>query len=478
MTPRTKPQIIAISITPMISGVLSFISSSTILVMILRSETKLNKPHRRLIFAMSFYDVLKSLTVIASRYPVPAGTSMWAFGNSGTCSAQGFLNQVGSTGSPFYSFSLAILYLCIIKYDMREITFRKKFEPFIHVIPNLWVWSTAIFLGVSGYMNNNGNGCWIAPYPINCIDNPDVDCIRGENAIVYKWIFAGVPVLICFVGSVIIMVLICTTVLNQHRTRRHSNSSRVPVRSTISQQQASSETPRSNNRISARFLRLFSSNETVYQPKSPASFASGLSLGQARNRNKEVVQQALLFIAAFLGSNLFTYINNIVFQVTGETPYWLAFIARTVNGLQGLFNVLVFTRPHIISLRRKHKSYSWLKAFWTIVKSGGDHDGNTRRRGKRTARRLSWISRQKPKMPANRRLSWIAKQKPTGLSPTPHVSYDTAISGLEAPSPQDESVVARLMDPETTGGGDDDGYDSEEDMKEVMKAIEMMENTV
>lgn len=38
----------------------------------------------------------------------------------------------------------------------------------------------------------------------------------------------------------------------------------------------------------------------------------------------------------------------------------------------GMFNILVYTRPKVLSLRRRrHAGYSWFKAFVMVVRAGG-----------------------------------------------------------------------------------------------------------
>jgi hypothetical protein len=58
-----------------------------------------------------------------------------------------------------------------------------------------------------------------------------------------------------------------------------------------------------------------------------------------------------------------------------------------------MFNVLVFTYPHVVSYCRSHSSHTWFRAFWEVVKSGGDSDqtrtGKGRRGSSTATRRLS-----------------------------------------------------------------------------------------
>jgi hypothetical protein len=170
---------IIIILAPIPSALLSFCASGTIIYMILRSPTKLNKPFRRIIFGMSVYDMVQSFPSVISALPSPAGSKWGAIGNRGTCATQGFLIQLAALGSPLYNLSLAFFYLCIIKFNMTNEQFQKRVENKLHVISNFLPWSTAIYLLITENFNFNPVNCWIGPDPIDCIHNPDVECIRG-----------------------------------------------------------------------------------------------------------------------------------------------------------------------------------------------------------------------------------------------------------------------------------------------------------
>lgn len=87
-------QEISTSVTSAIAGSLSSAASATIIVMILRSPTKLSSPFRRIIFGMSVYDVFQSISALLSLFLSPAGEKWGAFGNDGTCAFSGFFFQV------------------------------------------------------------------------------------------------------------------------------------------------------------------------------------------------------------------------------------------------------------------------------------------------------------------------------------------------------------------------------------------------
>ena len=185
---------------------------------------------------MSFFDSLTAISLLLGVVAAPSESiKPLAVGNQGTCMAQGFIQhvslkvvclrgrvgagrpifhggaprvlfvaplsfyenhntshhccfeshtayhvlQIGSMGSPLYTLSLAFFYLLTIKYDMKEETFRLKYEYYLHIIPNVFIWASAIYLLSDGYFNDAGYGCWIASYPDDCGNDSEVPCIRG-----------------------------------------------------------------------------------------------------------------------------------------------------------------------------------------------------------------------------------------------------------------------------------------------------------
>ena len=59
-------------------------------------------------------------------------------------------------------------------------------------------------------------------------------------------------------------------------------------------------------------------------------------------------------------------------------------LSRIFSPLQGLLNIFVYCRPHMITMRRRRPGLSWWGALWSTVKTGGDHNspGRTSRRRK------------------------------------------------------------------------------------------------
>lgn len=103
--------------------------------------------------------------------------------------------------------------------------------------------------------------------------------------------------------------------------------------------------------------------------------------------DKEVIAQALLYMSCFFLTYIFTIIVNVAKIQGKEAPFTLQLLARLTLPMQGIFNILAYTRPHIVSLRRRNPEYSWWKAFVVVFKAGGDNDsvGQNQRSGQQPA---------------------------------------------------------------------------------------------
>lgn len=94
-------------IIPTITGTLSFLSSSFIMITIYRS--KQNTVYHRILFFLSFWDALVSFCIALTTLPMPKhviydykGPS---YGNHGTCSLQAFLIFLGAFYFIAFAFS-------------------------------------------------------------------------------------------------------------------------------------------------------------------------------------------------------------------------------------------------------------------------------------------------------------------------------------------------------------------------------------
>jgi hypothetical protein len=93
----TEGQQIALAVTPKITASLSILGSAWIVVEVLTVPEKRGNVYNRLLLAMSFFDIISSLTFFASTWPIPEGADgvYMAVGSERSCVAQGFFIQFG-----------------------------------------------------------------------------------------------------------------------------------------------------------------------------------------------------------------------------------------------------------------------------------------------------------------------------------------------------------------------------------------------
>ena len=125
-------------IIPRFVGTLSAISSIIIISIIARSKTRLSSPYHRILFGMSFADVIASAAVAFTTLPMPADMIYTQFqgksiGNTWTCAIQGYAANTYFHIGAFYNFGLCLYYLCAIPFKMSDKKFQKRVEPFIHI---------------------------------------------------------------------------------------------------------------------------------------------------------------------------------------------------------------------------------------------------------------------------------------------------------------------------------------------------------
>ncbi len=91
-----------------------------------------------------------------------------------------------------------------------------------------------------------------------------------------------------------------------------------------------------------------------------------------RQYRRELVTQAFCFVVAFLLPHTF-YFASWIFLTIKQTHSTVVYgTSHFFYPLGGFFNMLAYSRPKIRSLRMRNPSYSWLRAFWHVMKSGGD----------------------------------------------------------------------------------------------------------
>ena len=374
MIKRNKAEVLALIIAPSITGCISSVASLTLIVSILRSNQKLTTVYCRLIFSLSLFDILQSICQALSSTPMPAGTQLGAIGNETTCNLQGFFNVLGMCGTGLYTLSLTVYFLLVAKFEISEVKIKKFAEPFLHAIPLLYSFIVSIYIYATNNYTALDRSCWIGPKPLNCEDDPEVECLSGGNSYTLMLIVNIIPVFFVFVINYIILAMIwCHLRSRIRKNQAYGNlhlTSRDEENTTLAGSQCCSCCPtKLICHISSHIPQSNTSTSSVL-----ADYLSRPSRTSIR-RLREIFNRAIAYIIAFLLIFIFGIINHLFdAHRVDSTPFVILFLSRVFFPLQGLFNILIYTYPHVTSYLRNHSDHNWIRAFWEVIKSGGDSD--------------------------------------------------------------------------------------------------------
>ena len=251
-------------------------------------------------------------------------------------------------------------------------------------IPVLWSLIGAIYLSVNGYFNTHTDKitCGLQAHPLGCVNDENIPCERGENVKKVKLVLLVIPLLFVFLLITVTMTLIFLTVKKQERKMKkytfeiqqkepHKENCHIVRNSTVSSHPELSEKE-------SKFDEEESGQNQItmlQRTKKSVSRSVYSSLSTQSKKTRAVFVQSMLYVFAFVFTWIFQLLQ-IVTTTGGRPSFKLLVGAKICNPAQGLINILVYTRQSIISLRKVYPDYSWWKAFVTVVKSGGDNDGN------------------------------------------------------------------------------------------------------
>ena len=87
-------------IIPTVTGTISFLSSSAIIYVILRSKSGIKTTYHRIILGLSIADCITSFVILLTTIPMPKNViypfALASYGNVATCEAQGLIYIIGN----------------------------------------------------------------------------------------------------------------------------------------------------------------------------------------------------------------------------------------------------------------------------------------------------------------------------------------------------------------------------------------------
>jgi hypothetical protein len=309
-----------------IACILSAVGSLMIISQVTRSQFNRQKIQQRLILCISIIDFQTSLVWVFTPLFMPAFSGYpWAVGNFASCDAQGFIVQYSSAGF-LYMCALQFMYVLVIKYGWKERDV-KKLEKWFHIIPNAFGLATATTALALKQYNPANWDCWIAPLPADCTSSNEIrkgntdlqetDCIRGDNANIFRWAFFFAPlwasILFCMVAMAIV-----------HRTTKKAE---------------------------------------VNFSKKYNKFSMRASSAGEPQISDEVKKQSIRYSLAFFTVWTFPTLARII-QFFSKVHPVIVVISGTTIGLQGLFNAFIYFRPRY---NQCVKYDTWYEKVWAIM---------------------------------------------------------------------------------------------------------------
>lgn len=357
-------QQITVTIFSRTSAILSLCGSGLIMSIILSRWIKNKRIHStrdRLMFFMSCLDFSASLSHAFDVMPLPSDSYgiIGAMGNQATCTTQGFFIQLGF-GVPLYNCMICLYTLLIIRFKISDHIIATRIEPLMHLICLGFAIITASAGAFLQLYNSNGSFCWIEAYPMYCANTEQgyIKCLRGEQAYLFQWLFAGIVIVFSF------LLIIATTGSIFYFVRQNIEKMRKRY-----------------GKQSANQLQLI-----------------------------EVRRQATLYVLAFALTFIWPMAAAIERQIRG-VPFWLNAFQSFFFSLQGFWNIVIFLRPTFTRLNRQHKDRSCLWKIRTTILKEMNKKNLQRNNGQRnlqsgSSRKWNIFNRRSRSMAPSQQRSW------------------------------------------------------------------------
>jgi len=95
---------------------------------------------------------------------------------------------------------------------------------------------------------------------------------------------------------------------------------------------------------------------------------------------RKMIVQALLYIAAYFCTFIFTVLFQAFYMYTGKSIRFLYLLQLLTAPAQGFFNFIVYIRPSFISVKQKNQGISMLQAITKVINSSEEEKYRARRR--------------------------------------------------------------------------------------------------
>eukprot|EP00979_Chaetoceros_neogracilis_P002947 scaffold492_cov247-Chaetoceros_neogracile.AAC.20 len=240
---------------------------------------------------------------------------MPSYGNIATCEAQGIVYMMGNAFVFYMNGILNIYYLCTLRYNMTEKTFRCYLEIPLYIVSlvvSITLPSTALLNQELLNPSPSHPFCVANTYPLDCTkaDNPECRGGRGRGALA--------PLFYCTI-ILFFFTLMITMALIVHSFYRNARSLRKTLKDNPSQE----------------------------------IYAEYEALKRAQETSSIIGRQALMYIAAFLITWIFGFAKFLWEETIGnDNTEFLSVLMIIFQPLQGFFNLIIFVYHKVQTLCR------------------------------------------------------------------------------------------------------------------------------
>ena len=252
------------------------------------------------------------------------------------------MNYVGFMGSILYDCMLSMYFVMVVVYSTREDFIQKRIEPFFHTLSIIVPVGVGIFLMATGYFNDTGNLCFIAPFPAdyNGADAKD-ECARGKNAKQYRLYFQGFPFIVIVLIVIACMLHLSCSVRKQSKKMMKYGANEFTA----------------NVKRKRKQSTVLTQSTLQYKKKKIMNTSR-----ESKAETKQLVTQASLYVLALCIAILFAF----TFQIVGKY-FWLYLLQMTFTPLLGFFNFIIFIRPRVVMIRQSKPDLSFFQVFITAI---------------------------------------------------------------------------------------------------------------
>lgn len=362
---------------PAITGSVSFVSSGTIIYVIVRS--KIYSTYHRIMLGTSIADCVASLAIALTTLPMPkdviypfAGKS---FGNIATCEAQGLAYLTGNTFVFCMSFLLNMFYLCslAIWFTLKEENFKWIIEAPLFLASLLISLLVPLVYFDKEVINPSPNDtfCSIYSYPQGCNKEDNPSCRGGSMDLQGKFAKTYVPIMfITFLTLILTMVMV---VISFHRTEKGLRFKTTARELTSAAETSSASVVERNTMMGEEDPQDSSLNVSSSSNDTPTTMDISMfrTFRRAQENKRIVTRQAIMYILAFFFSHGFTVLSYIDLRYHKYMSYteWIAILRIIFQPLQGFFNMLIFLHHKVHSIRRDNPNESFAQALRTVFLS-------------------------------------------------------------------------------------------------------------